>query len=110
MKQGDIVLIPFPFTNLKGAKRRPALVISGSNINRGSDIILVAITSKSRGDNFSISIDNQVDLNTPLHLISEIRCNKIFVADKGLVEKNISSVKSDILKRVVEKINSLFIP
>jgi len=41
----DIVLIPFPFTDLTSAKRRPGLVISPSNYNQGSDILIVFITS-----------------------------------------------------------------
>ena len=79
-KQGDIVLVPFPFTNQAGAKNRPALIISGSVLNKTSDIILVQITSNNRNDNFSIAINNTTDLTKPLKYISEIRCNKLLVA------------------------------
>ena len=43
---GDVVLVPFPFTDQSGTKRRPAVVISlaGYNISR-RDIVIMAITS-----------------------------------------------------------------
>ncbi len=43
----DIVLVPFPFTNLKSAKRRPALIISPGTYNQYEDIVIAFITSKS---------------------------------------------------------------
>jgi len=42
MKKGDIVLIPFPFTNLKGAKRRPAVILYRGEL----DVIVSFITSR----------------------------------------------------------------
>jgi len=110
MEQGDIVLIPFPYTNQQGTVRRPALVVSGSVLNNTADVILVQITSNNRQDNFSISIDNQIDLTVPLNKISEIRCNKILVAEKSIIIKTISSVKSNIVKSVIAKINDIFQP
>ena len=45
-KQGDIVLIPFPFTDLSRAKKRPALVVSADWYNTSrQDFVLAAITS-----------------------------------------------------------------
>ncbi|MFU8812001.1 MAG: type II toxin-antitoxin system PemK/MazF family toxin [Balneolaceae bacterium] len=43
--QWDVVLVPFPFTNLETVKKRPALVISPNDYNRGEDIIILFITS-----------------------------------------------------------------
>ncbi len=44
--QWDIILVPFPFTNLRGVKRRPALIISPDNYNRfESDLIFAFLTS-----------------------------------------------------------------
>ena len=51
--KGDVV-VPFPFSDLSQAKRRPALVISALE---GDDIILCQITSQTIKDNYAISID-----------------------------------------------------
>lgn len=46
---GDIILVPFPFTDQTTAKRRPAVVISASAYNRVKpDLILMAVTSQIR--------------------------------------------------------------
>lgn len=45
-RQGDIVLIPVPFTDLSSRKRRPVIVISSDAYNAVSpDMIVVAMTS-----------------------------------------------------------------
>lgn len=45
-KQGDILLIPIPFTDLISSKKRPVLVLSNNNYNlKTNDIIVAAITS-----------------------------------------------------------------
>ena len=45
-EQGDIVLIPVPFTDLSLQKQRPVIVISNNVYNRTTtDIIVVAMTS-----------------------------------------------------------------
>ena len=48
-KKWDIVLIPFPFTDLKVVKKRPGLIISPDNFNRDEqDVIIVHLTSNLR--------------------------------------------------------------
>jgi mRNA interferase MazF len=46
---GDVVLVPFPFTDQSGTKKRPAVVVSGSRYNASRrDIVIMAITSQIR--------------------------------------------------------------
>jgi mRNA interferase MazF len=80
--KGDVVVIPFPFSDLSGVKRRPAFVLTDLP---GDDIILCQITSTARADPFSIPI-SQVDfVSGSLSIDSFIRPNKIFTADKDIV-------------------------
>ena len=46
---GDVVLVPFPFTDQAASKRRPAVVISSSAYHRERpDLIILAVTSQTR--------------------------------------------------------------
>ncbi len=45
-KKWDIVLVPFPFTDLTATKKRPALIVSPNDYNSGLDIVIAFITSK----------------------------------------------------------------
>lgn len=46
---GDVVLVPFPFTDQSGTKKRPAVIVSGAAYNAGRrDLVIMAITSQVR--------------------------------------------------------------
>src|SRR5450631_3988857 len=46
---GDVLLVPFPFTNQAGAKQRPAVVVSSNSYNaQRPDLVIMAITSQIR--------------------------------------------------------------
>jgi len=80
MKKGDIVLIPFPFTDLTGNKNRPALVL----INSDEDVSVCFITTQTkRKTEYDLSVQPS-DLNG-LKKPSLIRLNKLATIDKNLV-------------------------
>jgi mRNA interferase MazF len=48
---GEVVLVPFPFTNQTAVKKRPAVVVSGAEFNRlRPDLIMMPITSQLRSE------------------------------------------------------------
>lgn len=58
-KQREIVLLPFPYSDLSSMKRRPVLILSNDKYNNSNDdIIVAAITSKIFNDEFSIELDS----------------------------------------------------
>jgi mRNA interferase MazF len=104
--QGDIVLVPFPFTMGTSSKVRPAIIVSNSTVNNTQDVILAQITSKPRRDQFSYLLEKD-KLSNSLHLSSQVRCHKIFVVQKTLIQKTISSLNQDGISELRTKIISL---
>ena len=101
--QGDIVVVKFPFTDASEFKKRPALVVSNSKVNRTKDYLLVQITSKQHKDNLSIAIDANSCLQS-LPLKSYVRTHKLFTVHHSLILSKITQTKHQFLKLVVEKI------
>ena len=53
---GDVLLVPFPFTDQQGVKQRPAVVVSSSAYNvRRPDVLIMAITSVVRNPNAALA-------------------------------------------------------
>ena len=80
--KGDVVVIPFPFTDLTGDKKRPALVLADLS---GDDIIVCQITSKAKSDSLALSLLAHEFISGGLPVDSFIRPNKIFTADKNII-------------------------
>ena len=99
--KGDVVVVPFPFSDLSNSKKRPAIVIA--NI-RGDDLILCQITSQTRVDNYSIVLSDNDFKKGSLNLTSLIKPNKIFTADKSIILYRIGSLKDSKIKEVEKKI------
>lgn len=102
--KGDVVVFPFPFSDLSGAKRRPALVVAEWG---GEDVMLCQITSRTRSDGFVVPLSDADFETGGLPVASNIRPNKIFTADVNTIISNAGHVSSDKHKDVVENIISL---
>ena len=55
---GDVVLVPFPFTDQSTTKKRPAIIVSSQTYNsERPDVIIMAVTSQIRpANNFDIAV------------------------------------------------------
>jgi mRNA interferase MazF len=102
--KGDVVVIPFPFSDLSGSKRRPALVI---NHLPGNDVILCQITSKATRDKFVIEISRSQFGSGGLPVDSYVRPNKIFTADQSIIIRKAGRLDKETVSKVVEAIVEL---
>lgn len=99
--KGDIVVIPFPFSDLSSTKRRPALVITTL---KGDDIILCQITGKQLCDDYSINLSNEDFEDGSLNKDSNIRPNRLFTTDKSIISYKAGKIYSKKLEHVINKI------
>ncbi len=98
--KGDIVLFPFPFTDLSNRKLRPCLVLS--NIMR-NEIILCQITSKKiMKDKYCVEIKKNSTITGSLKIDSYVRANMIFTADTSQIITKICKLSSTDHKKVID--------
>jgi len=79
---GDVVIIPFPYSDLSQSKRRTALVLDEAG--RG-DFLLCQITSKQYDDLHALSLIESDFLSVGLKRESFIRGAKLFTANEALI-------------------------
>ena len=93
MKKGDIVLIPFPFTDLSGNKNRPALIL----IDSEDDVTVCFISSQFKWQSeFDLSITPS-EVNG-LKIKSLVRLNKFATIDKDLIIGLLGTLENDYIK------------
>jgi mRNA interferase MazF len=80
MKKGDIILIPFPFTDLTGNKNRPALVLVSGEL----DVTIAFISTQLKWKESSDILLEPTEKNG-LKKNSIVRLSKLATVDKDLV-------------------------
>ena len=105
--RGDVVLVPFPFTDLSTQKQRPALVISSNSFNASSaDTILLGITSqipKSLAESdYHLTSDEQKQAGLPKP--SLVKATKVVTLSQALIRRTVGQLPSPTVNRLVEKL------
>ena len=101
-KRGQIVLVPFPFTDLSNRTARPAVVLSPHRFNQHSqDVILAAITSKVPAvpNEFEVVIrrtDSEF-AKTGLRTTSVIKANKLVTLKQSLIYVTLGQLPAYLL-------------
>jgi mRNA interferase MazF len=99
--KGDVVVVPFPFSDLTRAKRRPALVVARVS---DDDVILCQITSQDVRDGYALSLVDSDFQDAGLRRPSNVRPNRIFTADARLILYRIGGLKREKASEVTEAI------
>ena len=107
-RQGDILLIPIPFTDLSSRKRRPVIVISNDDYNqRTDDIVVVAMTSNPRFVDFSFAISSDDLVEGRLNRPSKVRVDKIYTLSQGIVVRTFGRVNNRVLEQIRQMLTML---
>jgi len=109
LNQGDVVLIPIPYTDLTTTKKRPVLILSNNKYNQSTeDIIVAAITSNINDKFYAVKITNNDMEQGELLRESCVRADKLYTLSKSKIIKNFGTVKSKTIQVVINKIFSVF--
>jgi len=104
-RQGEILIIPVPFTDLTSRKKRPVLVLSKSSYNNMvDDVIVAAITSNVDNKHYIIPLTNKDLTSGTLAVDSCIRADKIYTLSQSIIIKSFGKVKTDIIDAVKDKV------
>ena len=94
MKKGDIILLPFPFTDLSGNKTRPALILISNSLD-----VTVAFITTQLGWQEANDLLISANTTTGLKRNSLIRLSKLATIDSGLVLGKLGEIsKSELIE------------
>ena len=99
--KGDVIIAPFPFSDLSAAKKRPALVAATLT---GDDVLLCQITSQAISDPYAVPLPENEFASGGIRQASNIRPNRLFTADANIILYRAGTVTETKLQEVIAKI------
>ena len=108
-RQRDIVLVPFPFSNLSGQKVRPVLILSNDTYNQQSaDVVVCGLTTNLGTAPYSIIVDvTDVEQPGTLRHKSKIKVDAIASLEQSILIKQIARLKVSVFRQVVAEVEDL---
>ena len=108
-KQGEIVLVTFPFSDLSQTKVRPVLILSNDKYNQTrKDCIVCGITTNIQNNGYSVIIDSNSIERGFLKYKSRIKVDSITFLEKSLFVKCIGKINKSVFTEVKSILNEIF--
>jgi mRNA interferase MazF len=102
LKKGDIVLVPFPFTDLSTTKLRPAVVLWVDL--SGIDITVCFISSQNvnniNAEEFLIDKKHPEFTKTGLKVTSKVRVSRIVTIERNLITRKLGKLDINLLQNL----------
>lgn len=102
---GTVVLINFPYSDLKTFKKRPALIVAHSSLET---VIMCQITSRRLPGVLSVDINKEDFKSGYLQATSYARPDKLFTVDTELINKQLGLLNERKLRVIRQVIRELF--
>jgi mRNA interferase MazF len=99
--KGDVVVTPFPFSDLRSLIKRPALVVANL---KGEDIILCQITSREHPDPYQITLNQNDFANGELKINSFIKPSILFTLRASIILYKVGKINKNKIKEVEDRI------
>jgi len=103
--KGDVVVLPFPYTNFSDVKKRPAVVVANL---KGQNVILAQITTNKRSDEDLICLKRKDFSSGFLSSDSFIMASLIFTSDSSRIFYKAGKLSTKKIKEVQDKLVEVF--
>jgi mRNA interferase MazF len=101
---GHVVTVLFPYTDLSGMKRRPAVVIAMVNKD---EYLLCQVTTNIGPLPAGILLSSADSASDGLNKPSLVRCDRLLTAHSSIITKSVGELKLDYFSNIRSKILSL---
>src|SRR5688500_3897638 len=91
-KKWEVILVPFPFTDLTTNKKRHALIISHNDYNKSENLIIALITSNIRDSNEDYKITKWSESGFPKESVIKM---KFATVDKSIIVRKLGKLKKE---------------
>lgn len=102
LAKGDIVLVPFPFTDLSQTKLRPAVVLWAES--KGQDVTLCFISSQKVDRlaeyEFVIASNDPQFSMTGLKVTSKVHVTRIVTLERRLLQRRLGRLSDRLIERL----------
>jgi mRNA interferase MazF len=106
--QGDIVLVPIPFTDLSSSTRRPVIVVSNDAYQQSTaDFVGVALTSNLTATPYSFVVTTADLVDGTLKRPSRVRADKIYTLAQSIIVSRFGRVNVATLDRIRQLLTAL---
>ncbi|WP_051276548.1 type II toxin-antitoxin system PemK/MazF family toxin [Desulfovirgula thermocuniculi] len=96
---GDIILVPFPFSNLSGEKKRPALVLAVAE--RWGELVCVMLTSSPKARS-EVPLKQWKEAGLPKPTVA--RVHRLFTIDERIVIKKLGKAELEDFKEILSSV------
>ncbi len=103
-KRGEVVFLPFPFSDLSASKNRPVLVLQPTS---KGDMITCQISSRNYADPQAITLAPTDFAQGGLPLVSYVQTGKLFTAHASLMTRPAGVVRPQVLEAVIARVVAL---
>lgn len=104
--KGQVVVVPFPFSNLKSKKRRPALVLAEVS-GPYQEVVLCEITAKASEVAIQIT-KSDFEKGELDHPISYVKPDRLFTAEPTLIKRSVGKLNSSKMKEIMDQLRRTF--
>lgn len=107
MRRGTVVLTPFPFTDLSGARVRPAVIVSRSD-RSGDDVVLAFVSSvippRPLPTDLVLDSSHPQFRETGLKVPSIVKCDKLATVQRGIILGELGQLSASLLRELDQRL------